>query len=150
MHAISSAVREANMRDAVGAPVPEVLTKCASLTQLTRENAIECILRHFRLARGVRVHSATDPSDETILDPRLHAPSRLRHQTGYGVLRHLKRPTAPARASRPVFSDPGPPAAALFDFRVHSCHSAAVEKRVLSASYFRPIPRRAKGHFLTV
>lgn len=25
------------MRDAVGAPVPEVLTKCASLNQLTRE-----------------------------------------------------------------------------------------------------------------
>jgi hypothetical protein len=37
------------MRDAVGAPVPEVLMKCASLTQLTRENAIECILRHFGL-----------------------------------------------------------------------------------------------------
>ena len=94
------------MRDAVGAPVPEVLTKCASLNQLTRENAIECILRHFGLARGVRVHSATDPSDETILDPRLHAPSRLRHQTGYGVLRHLKRPAAAGARLAPLVQRP--------------------------------------------
>ena len=61
---------------------------------------------------------------------------RLRHRTGHGVLRHLKRPAAPKCASRtPCSAAPSPPAAAffrpaqkpVFDFRAHFCHSAPME-----------------------
>ena len=53
---------------------------------------------------------------------------RLRHRTGRGVLRHLKRPAAPKCASRtPCSAAPSPPAAAVFDFRAHFCHSAPME-----------------------
>ena len=52
---------------------------------------------------------------------------RLRHRTGHGVLRHLKRPAAPECASRtPCSAAPSPPAA-VFDFRAHFCHSAPME-----------------------
>ena len=40
--------------------------------------------------------------------------ARLRHRTGRGVLRQLKRPAAPECASRtPLFSGPQPPAGGL-------------------------------------
>jgi hypothetical protein len=49
--------------------------------------------------------------------PSIHgstAPSRLRHRTGHGVLRHLKPSgSARVRLSHPLFSDPSPPATAF-------------------------------------
>ena len=57
---------------------------------------------------------------------------RLRHRTGHGVLRHLKRPAAPECASRTLFSG-SQPSGAVFDFRPDFCH-AAPWKRTLSAS----------------
>ena len=63
-------------------------------------------------------------------DPRFVARQplpRLRHRTGRGDLRHLKRPAAPECASRtPCSAAPSPPAP-VFDFRAHSCHSAPME-----------------------
>ena len=55
-----------------------------------------------------------------------------------GVLRQLKRPAAPECASRtPCSAAPSPPAAAVFDFRAHFCHSAPVETQFpLSKSNF--------------
>ena len=63
---------------------------------------------------------------------------RLRHRTGHGVLRHLKRPAAPKCASRtPCSAAPSPPVRVagvphnpkrpVFDFRAHFCHSAPIE-----------------------
>jgi hypothetical protein len=53
---------------------------------------------------------------------------RLRHRTGRGFLSQLKRPAAPECASRtPCSAAPSPPAAAVFDFRAHFCHSAPME-----------------------
>ena len=46
------------------------------------------------------MHSGTDALGETTLDPWLDDPyPELRHRTGHGVLRHLKRPAAPKCAS---------------------------------------------------
>ena len=61
---------------------------------------------------------------------------RLRHRTGRGVLRHLKRPAAPECASGTLVQRPRAPATAfsgcgarnpkkpVFDFRAHFCHFA--------------------------
>ena len=51
---------------------------------------------------------------------------RLRHRTGHGVLRHLKRPAAPKCASRTPCSA-APALRRQFDFRAHFCHSAPME-----------------------
>ena len=65
------------------------------------------ILHHVGLWReGVRVHSGTEQPGETTLDDPLPTTTR----TGRGVLRQLKRPAAPERASRtPCSAAPGPP-----------------------------------------
>ncbi len=83
---------------------------------IDEEDVIERILRHLGLwQEGERVHCGTDPSGETTLDPWLDDRlPRLRHRTGHGVLRHLKRPAAPERASRtPCSAVPSAPAAAF-------------------------------------
>ena len=53
---------------------------------------------------------------------------RLRHRTGRGVLRHLKRPaSAQVHLSHPLFSGPQASGQPVFDFRAHFCHSAPME-----------------------
>ena len=52
---------------------------------------------------------------------------RLRHRTGRGVLRQLKRPAAPECASRTPCSAAPALRRRLFDFRAHFCHSAPME-----------------------
>ena len=86
---------------------------------------------------------------------------RLRHRTGHGVLRHLKRPAAPKCASRtPCSAAPSPPAAAFAGApatRKSPCLTSGPTfvtlrpwKRTLSASDSGPTPRRAKSDFLSL
>ena len=84
------------------AAVPEVLTGNAHRFAHRRGGCHRAHPAPSRaLARGGCVHSGTDPPGETTLHPVARRPlPRLRHRTGHGVLRHLKRPAAPKCASR--------------------------------------------------
>ena len=69
------------------------------------ERLAQYIIRKPFSVEKMRVHSGTDPPGETTLYPWLDDPfPRLRHRTGHGVLRHLKRPAAPECASRTTCS----------------------------------------------
>ena len=82
-------------------------------------------------------------------DPRsvaLRRLPRLRHRTGRGVLRQLKRPTAPECASRRLVQQPPVLRRRLFDLRA-TFSTLRPWKRTLSASHSGPTPRRAKSDF---
>jgi hypothetical protein len=127
---------------------------------IDQEDVIERILRHLRLwQEGVARAFQHRPAGRN--DPRSVARRplpRLRHRTGHGVLRHLKRPAAPKCASRTpcsaapalrrqlfrVASAPPNPKKPVFDFRAHFV-TLRPWKRTLSASDSGPTPGGKKS-----
>ena len=107
---------------------PTCSRKCASFRSSARRmsSSASCAISGLRGgARAFRHRPAGRNDPRSVARRPL---PRLRHRTGRGVLRQLKRPAAPECASRtPCSAAPSPPAAAVFDFRAHFCHSAPME-----------------------
>jgi hypothetical protein len=89
------------VREADPLQCPEVLMGNAHRFAHRREGCYRAHPAPSRApARGVRVHSATDPPGTPFSIRGSTTFPRLRHRTGHGVLRHLKRPAVPECASR--------------------------------------------------
>jgi hypothetical protein len=119
---------------------------------IDQEDFIERILRHLGLwqeggARAFRHRPAGRNDPRSVARRPL---PRLRHRTGHGVLRHLKRPAAPECASRTPCSaaPPSPRAPCLTSGPIFV--TLRPWKRTLSASDSGSTPRRTKSDFLSV
>jgi hypothetical protein len=138
--------------------------KCSRKMRIVSLIDLEDVIERIAISGSAKRECACIPAPTRRRnDPRSVARRplpRLRHRTGRGVLRRLKRPAAPECASRtPCSASPSPPAGVrarpvtrkspVFDFRP-TFVTLCPWKRTLPASDSWPTPQRAKSDFLSV